>query len=70
MSTLYPLMTLERLPEFMEPQEVREMIAFLMCNAVRSKEFHALKRLEQTNIVEFCLSVQNILLGAFNEQVE
>lgn len=68
MSVLYPLMTLERLPEMMDTKEVNEMMAFLLCTAVRSKEFHCLSRLEQVTVVDFCLSVQNILLGAYKEE--
>lgn len=67
MSAFYNLMTLERLPELMEPSEVREMFALIMCTMVRSKEFQELKGLQRQLMIEFCLSVQNILLGAYSE---
>lgn len=70
MSVIYPLMTLERLPEMMDSKEVREMVAFLLCTTVRSKDFHCLSRLEQVTVVDFCLSVQNILLEAYKEENE
>jgi hypothetical protein len=66
MSKLYPLLTLERMPEIFDAEEIRELMALLIVSLVRSKEFHHLTRHQQAYTIDFCTSVQALLLRAYD----
>lgn len=67
MNSIYPLITLESLPETMGEKDVRAFVSFLMVTAVNSKDFQRLKRHQQSSVIDFCMSIQEILLSAYKK---
>lgn len=66
MKRLYPLISLERMPEVFSPEDVRELMALITVTLVRSKEFHDLKRYQQAYTMDFINTVQANLLRTYD----
>lgn len=67
MNSIYPLMTIERLPDTMSAKDVKELMAYITITVVRSKDFARLDGLRRATVVDFCMSVQDILLTAYGD---
>lgn len=67
MSKIHSHITLESLPETMAEKDVRELISLLMTCTANSEEFHELNRHQKGTVIDFCMSVQEILLSAYRE---